>query len=810
MRSFWQDVKFGLRVLWKSPGYTLLAAAALALGIGANTAIFSVADAFIYQAVSFPHLDHLALLYETLPQQGITENNVAPGVYEDWKAQNHSFREMAAYEWDTVNLSGNSSLPEQAWGFRVTPNLFGMLGVKPMLGRTFTRDEAVPGHDEEVVLSFRMWQERYGADPAILGKTIRIDSKSTTVVGVMPKNYDYPLPAQLWLPLAMTGAEKQARSSHSLHVLGLLRPGVSIEQANAELTMIQQRLIQRYPQTDKGWGARVEEMRTHMSSDMTRQYILLLVVAVGFVLLIACANVANLQFARATRRQREIALRTAMGAGRWQLVRQLLTESVMVSLVGAAAGLFLAWWSIRLILAYMPATVARYIAGWDKIRLDSRAFLFALGIAVAAGILAGLVPAIESSRPDMNETLKEGGRSGTSGRARQRLRSVFVVAEIALSLVLLIGAGLLVKGFRALLGINQNFAPKTLLTMTVDLPKSRYGDAAKRANFYQQALSQLSTMPGVRLAALATNIPDGNNSFLAGFSVHDHTTPPGEHPLAYWQVVNPDFFRALHISLIKGRFFAQTDGLDSPAVAIISQSLATRYFPGQDPIGRQIKFGNESYDAPWATIVGIVSDVKYQWSDRQIVPALYEPYTQAARSSTYFMVRASGDPNSLVATARRRIATIDPDLPIYDVQTLDRRISDAMVGLGYVAVMMAVLGVIALVLACVGVYGVMSFSVAERTHEIGIRMALGAQRGEVLRLVLRHGLLLAGIALAIGLPLSLGLSRLLTSLVFGVSATDPVTFAAVSATLLLVAIAACVFPARRAMRVDPVVALRYE
>jgi putative ABC transport system permease protein len=810
VRSFWQDVKFGLRMLWKAPGYTALAAAALALGIGVNTAIFSVADAFIYQAVSFPHLDHLALLYETLPQQGITENNAAPGVYEDWKAQNHSFRQLAAYEWNTVNLSGNSGLPEHAEGFRVTPNFFDMLGVKPMLGRTFTNDEAAPGHDQEVVLSYRMWHERYGADPAILGKTIRIDSKSTTVIGVMPENYDYPLPAQLWLPLAMTAQEKEVRTGHSLHVLGSLLPGVTIEQANAELAMIQQRLIQRYPQTDKGWGARVVEMRTHMSSDMTRQYILLLVVAVVFVLLIACANVANLQFARSTRRQREIALRTALGAGRWQLIRQLLIESVLVSLVGAVAGLLLATWSIRLILSYMPATVSRSIPGWQQISLDSRAFLFALGIAVAAGILAGLVPAIESSRPDMNETLKEGGRSGASGRARQRLRSVFVVAEIALSLVLLVGAGLLVKGFRALLGINQNFAPKTLLTMTVVLPKSRYDDVAKRANFYQQALGELESMPGVRLAAVATNVPEGDNSFLGGFSVENRPARPGEHPLAYWEVVNPVFFQALHIPLIKGRLFTQEDGPDSAPVAIISQSLAARYFPGQDPIGRRIKLGAEDYAAPWATIVGIVSNVKYRWLDKQNIPALYEPYTQAALSESYFMVRTSGDPNSLVATARQRIAAIDPDMPIYDVQTLDRVISDSMIGLGYVSVMMAVLGMIALVLACVGVYGVMSFSVAERTHEIGVRMALGAQRGEVLRLVLRHGLLLAGIALAIGLPLSLGLSGLVASLVFGVSTTDPLTFAGVSALLLLVAIAACYFPARRAMRVDPVIALRYE
>jgi putative ABC transport system permease protein len=810
MGSLWQDVKFGLRVLWKAPGYTALAAAALALGIGVNTAIFSVADAFLFQAVSFPHLDRLALLFQTLPQQGIDRNAVAPGDFEDWKNQNRSFSQLAAYQWDFVNLSGNSALPEQASGYRVTPNFFDVLGVKPAMGRAFTAGEAVPGHDQEVVLSNRMWRERYAADPAILGKTIRIDSKSTVVVGVMPANFVYPIPSDLWMPLAMTGKEKENRSDHSLHPVGLLRPGVTIAQANAELATIQQRLARQYPESDKGWGARVVDMGTHVSSDLTRQYTLLLLVAVGFVLLIACANVANLQFARATRRQREIALRTALGASRWRLVRQLLTESVLVSLVGAAVGLELAWWSIRLILAYMPPTVARYVAGWDKIGLDSRAFLFALAIAVAAGLLAGLLPAVESSHPDLNETLKEGGRSGTAGRARRRLRSVFVVAEIALSLTLLIGAGLLVKGFRAMLGLDRDFAPKSLLTMRIDLPDSRYGDASQRADFYDQALRQLAAIPGARLAALGTNLPDGNSSWTAAFTIQDRPTPPGEHPLAYWQVVSPNFFRALRVPLLKGRLFTDADGPRSARVAIVSRSLAERYFPGQDPIGRQIKFGEQSYAAPWATIIGIVADVRYNAFERQVVPALYEPYSQAALSGTHLLIRTSGDPKSLIATARARIAAIDPDLPVYGAETLERAISEATIGLGYVAVMMAVLGAIALVLACIGIYGVMSYSVSERIHEIGIRLALGARHGEVMWLILRHGLVLAGIALAIGLPLSLGLSRLLTGLVFGVSASDPATFAGISALLLLVALAACYFPARRAMSVDPVVALRYE
>ncbi len=809
MDAFWNDVKFGLRALWKSPGYTLLAAAALALGIGVNTAVFSVADALLYEAVSFPHLDRLALLFETLPQQGITRNSTAPGVFRDWREQNRSFQQLAAYEWDSVVLSSNG-LPDQAWGFRVTSNFFDVLGVKPFLGRTFSPGEAVPGHDDEVVLSYRTWEGRYGSNPAILGSAVRINGRSVTVIGIMPKDFLYPPPAQLWLPLAMTGQEERMRTGHGLHVIGLLRGGVGFGQASAELGAIQQRLEARYPQTDKGWGARAVDMRSHLSDSYTRNYLFMLLGAVGFVLLIACANVANLQFARATKRQREIALRSALGAGRWQLVRQLLTESVFVSLVGAAAGLALASWSIRLILDFMPESVGRYLPGWTKIGLDWRALLFALAIAVAAGVLAGLAPAVEGSHPNLNETLKEGGRGGSSGRARRRLRSAFVVAEIALSLVLLVGAGLILKGFRSLLGLNNHFQPKSLLTTIVDLPASRYASDSVRRSFYEQALRQLGSMPGVRLAAAATNVPDGDDSTAGSFSIEDRPAKPGEHALAYWQWVSPEFFRALHVPLVEGRLFNQGDGPTAPPVAAISQELARRYFAGRDPVGLSIKFGDANSKYAWARIVGVVGEVQYDWSNRQIIPALYEPAAQAPQTETYLMVRASGDPNSLIATARQRIAAIDPDLAVRDAQTLDRTISDSMLGLGYVAVMMTVLGAIALVLACIGIYGVMSFAVAERTHEIGIRVALGARRGQVMKLVLGHGLALGAIALAIGLPVAAALARLLEGLVFGVSATDPATFAGVAIVLLGVVLAACYAPARRAMRVDPTTALRHE
>ncbi|HEV2388851.1 MAG TPA: ABC transporter permease [Candidatus Acidoferrales bacterium] len=809
METLLQDVKYGLRVLARSPGYVALAAAALALGIGVNTAIFSVADAFLFEAVSFPQLGRLVMLFQTLPREQSARANVSPGDYEDWKRQQRSFAQLAAWQWGQVDLSGNG-IPEQAYGFRVTSNFFGELGVAPAMGRAFLPEETVPGKNQVAVLSHQLWVRRYGGDPSILGKTIRVDGRSLAVVGVMPMDFDYPVPADLWLPLAMTDQEKADRNRHSLHVVGAIAPGVTLDQARAELGLIQQRLVDRYPNTDKGWGTRAEWMRTHISSDLTRQYVILLVVAVGFVLLIACANVANLQFARATRRQRELAVRTAMGASRWRLTRQLLTESILVSVVGAAAGLLLAQWSIHLILSHMPASVAREIAGWYKIRLDTRAFLFALAAAVAAGVLAGLAPALESSNPDLNETLKEGGRGGSAGRARRRWRSVFVVAEIALSLILLIGAGLLVKGFRALTGLNDQFEPDSLLTLRVDLPHYRYGDIRARALFYQQALRGLAALPGAQAVALATNVPYGDDAEWGGFAIEGRPTRPDEHPGAYWEIVNPDFLGILHVPLLQGRPLTDQDGPGAAPVALVSETMVRKYFRGENPLGRRIKLNTVSSPAPWATIVGVVADVKYDWTVKEPQPAIYQPVAQSAEDGAYLMLRASGDPASLAGAVQERIASVDPDLPVTDVLTMAQVISQSVIGIGYVAVMMAVLGLVALVLACVGVYGVMAFAVGERTHEIGIRMALGAERNQVLRLVVAQGFWLTAIAVAIALPASLGLARLLAGLLFGVNATDAPTFIGISALLMLVALAACYIPARRAMQVDPVVALRHE
>jgi putative ABC transport system permease protein len=807
MAKLWQDLRYGLRLLAKSRGFTALAVLALALGIGANTAIFSVANAFLRKPVSFPQLDRLVAIENLAPEQTVGWNNVSPADYLDWKRQSRSFEQMAASEESNVNLTGNAE-PERVLGAYISANYFDVLRVKPVLGRAFLPEEEQPGRDQEAVLSHSLWQRRFGSDPSVLGKTVALDGKSCTIVGVMSKEFDYPPAVQLWLPLALDAKSQTVRDDHSLDLVARLKSGVSFGEARAELETIESRIQQQFPKTEKGWEVKMIPLRVYASGELADEYCLLLMAAVGFVLLIACANVANLQFARSASRQKEIALRQALGASRLRVVRQLLTESILMAVAGAGLGLLLAEWGIALTVHYMPPEVEKFIPAWKHIRLDNDAFFFTVGITLLAGLISGLAPSFQSSKPDINEELKEGGRSSTAGRARQRLRSAFVVIEVALSLVLLVGAGLMAKGVRALLDVHRGLSPDKILTMRVNLPESKYKTPQQQASFYDQVLRQFETVPGMQ-AAIVTAVPFGGDDNDA-FTIQGRPAQAGEFRIANHETVSPGYFRIMKIPLLQGRLLGDQDGAETPGVAVISESLAQRYFPGEDPLGKTIKRGQEDSALPWLTIVGVVGDIKYDAYERKEPPPLYVSYRQAPHSYSYIAIRTEGDPMAFAPAVRSRIASVDPEQPVFDVQTLEKLISNQVLGLSYVAVMLSVLGIIALILASIGVYGVMAYSVTERTHEIGLRIALGAQRRDVLRLVLGRGVILTSLGLVIGLPLSLALARLVASLFFGVGASDMITFGGVTLLMTGIALLASYVPARQAMRVDPIIALRHE
>jgi len=804
------DLRYGIRALKRNPAVTITAVVALALGISSNTAIFSVADAFLFKPLALKEPERLVMLPETRGDRPIAgSNNVAPANFEDWKRQAGSFEQLAAFSIVSFNITGQGD-PEGVLGDRVSRGLFEMVGAQPLMGRVFRPEEDQPGHEQEVILGFGLWQRRYASDPEIIGKTVRLDGKPYTVLGIMPKDFHFPLGAELWTPMAMDDKERAVRGPRYIDVAAKLKPGVTVRQAAAEMETIAKRLAQTYPETNRGWHVRVMPIRDFLLGDLTRTYTWMLMGAVGFVLLIACANVANLQFARATFRTKEIAVRTALGAGRWSIVRLLLAESVLLGLAGAAGGIWLAGWDLDMIRAHMPPEIARWVSGWDQIRLDGRTLLFTVLVAVIAGVVSGLAPALESSRPDLNETLKEGVRGSSSGRSGSRLRGVLLTGEIALALVLLVGAGLMVKGVRGLIAINDNLAPQSLLTMRITLPESKYKESREISAFFGRALASLETVPRVESATLGTSVPYGNLGSTSRFSIEGRPEDAGELRLAQDQIISPHYFSTMGVGLRDGRVFSERDGADSERVAIISQDLARRYWPNGTALGHKIKLGGANDKEPWLTVVGVVDSVRYNWFQTVPRPAIYRPYTQVGRPWTYVALRTSGDPLALVAGVRHQIAALDAELPVFDVMTLEKLISESVLGLSYVAVMMTVLGGIALVLACVGVYGVMAFAVSERTREIGIRMALGAERTDVLRLVIGRGLVVTAIGLSIGFVLSLMLARLLASFIFGVSATDWQVFGGISLALAAAAMLACYVPAQRAMGIDPVEALRYE
>jgi putative ABC transport system permease protein len=812
MGTIGQDIRYGVRMLVKHRLTTVVCIAALALGIGANAAMFSLAEAFLLRPVPFDHADKFVALVDARPEQNVDMNSVAPATYIEWKSQAQSFEQMGAYRWDVLNLTGEGR-PEKVQGFEITPNFFDLLGVHPRMGRTFLPEEEQRGKDQEIILSSGLWERRFASDPNILGKTVKVFGKTFTIVGVMAKGFDYPKPAEAWVPLSFDVKERAVRDQRQLWVLARLKPGVAFTQASAEMHTITARQAEAFPDIYNGWNLRAMPLSEFATGDLTRQFTFLLLGAVAFVLLIACADVANVQFARVTGRHKELAVRTAMGASRSRIIRQLLTESVLLSLTGAAFGLIIAEWWVSLIVSHMPPDVARFIAGWYTISLDANAFLFTLAIAVASGIVSGIAPSWLHSQTNISETLKESGRGASTGPARHRLRSVLVVAEIALALVLLVGAGLLVKGFRALLSVHENYHPESVLTLTLSLPDDQYSQKPARVAFHEQVLQRLAAIQQVESAALATSVPyaNGGGADLNIFSIEGRAPQErGEMNTSIVETISPNYLRLMNIGLRAGRELSDSDADGTLPVADISGVLAARYFPGANPIGKKIKIGKADGDSPWMTIVGIVDDVHYSWINKQELPTLYRSYRQAPPIYTSLVLRTQGDPLHVVPAVRSQVAAVDPNLPLFDVKPFDKVITDSIVGIAYVAAMMAVLGIIALVLASVGIYGVMSYSVGERTHEIGVRMAMGATSKDVQRLILRNGLLLTVVGMAIGLPLALVIAYALSSILFGVKVADPFAFIGLPLLLAAVATIACYLPARRAVRMDPLTALRYE
>ena len=810
MNTLWQDLRYGLRMLLKSPGFTVIAALALALGIGANTAIFSVVNAMLLRPLPYPEPNRLVVLWETNPNLASaflrTHNEASPANFLDWKQQQTVFEDVAAYRWLNYNLTGTDT-PEQLQGNPVTTNMFDVLRVRPLIGRNFRPDESDPKSDRVAMLSYGLWQRRFGGDPAVIGKAITLNGNQHIVVGVMPQDFEFPGAfCELWTPLRFATDTPPARQAHFLYTRARLKPGVTLQQAQAEMDTIAARLRQQYPDTNADRGIRLQPLHEATVEEMQTGLFVLLG-AVGFVLLIACANVANLMLARATARHKEIAIRTALGAGRWRIVRQLLTESVLLSILGGVGGILLALWGIDLLLAAVPGEFRLFVHGWNHIGLDAPVLLFTLTVSILTGVVFGLVPALQASKADLNEALKEGGRSSV-GHTRRRFRSALVVAETALALVLLVGAGLMIKSFMRLVEVRPGFDPQNVMTMQLSLPPARYKDNAQVVNFYEQLNARVAAQPGVEAAGFVNYLPMAGAGGTTTFIIDGR--PPakqGVYPEANIRIVSPDYFRTLRIPLRAGRVFTARDTASAPLVAIINETGARLYFPGEDPIGKVIR--NPDGTQP-TEIVGVVGDIKHFGLDDEPEGYLYAPHAQAPNNDMALVVRATGDPTASAALVRREVLALDKDQPVFDVKTMATRIAERTTPSRLGSFLFGLFAAVALTLAAVGIYGVMAYSVTQRTHEIGVRMALGAQTRDVLRLVVGQGMLLVGIGLVLGLGASFVLMRWLASKLFQVSATDPTTFVGVSLLLAVIALVACLVPARRATKVDPMVALRYE
>ena len=801
METLMRDVRYGIRSLTKRPGFTAVALIALALGIGANTAIFSLVNAVLLQPLPFAEPDRLVWAWGNI-RNGGNRASVSPLDFLDFRKENTTFEEFAAMFTLPLplNLTGNGE-PERLSAAAVTGNYFQALGAKPVLGRTFILENEKPGNEQVTVLSYALWQKRFGGDPGVLNKTVTLDGKTCEVIGVMPKEFSFPRSAELWIPINFDYSEgMKQRKAHFMRPIGKLKAGVTIAQAQADTDTVARRLEQQYPDSNTGWNLRLVSLREQLVG-RTRPTLLILFGAVGLVLLIACANVANLSLVRAAARHKEIALRTALGAGRFRIIRQMITESVVLALIGGALGTLLAFWGTDLLVTLggdsIPSTA--------QVRIDATVLAFTLLVSLLTGVVFGLAPALRALKFNLSESLKEGGRTGTSGAKGNRTRSLLVVLESAVAVVLLIGAGLLIRSLIQLQNVSPGFDAQNVLTMSVALSREKYSTPEKASSFFQQLETRVKGLPGVESVGFVTELP------LSGQLNDMPFTVEGRPPVAIndafdadFRRVNQDYFRSLRIPLLRGRNFTEQEVRQGDKVVVISELLASQVFPKEDPLGKRLVMMTGNI----FEIIGIVGDIRDRSLESQPLAAMYWP--TYASGFTNLVIRTQSNPTSLAAAVRREVLAIDPDQPVAAIKTMQQWMETSVAAPRYRTTLLGLFAVVALVLASTGIYGVMSYSVTQRTHEIGVRMALGARRLDVLKLVVRQGMGLVVIGVALGLVGAFALTRVMASLLFGVTAKDPVTFVAVAALLALIAFIACYIPARRATKVDPLVALRYE